>query len=299
MVAAAALTLAGLATAGCGGRAAEPAGSVVLSAEGPRASAPARPAPARAGPAPSPGPARLPPSSRCRVLEPRAEDSEETSTLLDACERALPTVAGLWPTWTGTARLIVSPTDLPPGVAAQVQGRARAGEPAVEDRIVVAPGLTDRLSGEGLDVVLRHELTHLAMRSTATMALPRWLSEGLASHAGYAAVEDGRRHRLPELTRLRARVEAGTWPDALAGPAPLEDVEERSETDVAAWLAVEILLAEVGHDRVVEALHGPAGTPDTGDLDDEGRTRQVLASLGVSRSWLEEEWRAELVRRTS
>lgn len=309
LLAAAVLALAGPTLAGCAASTVAPPGSAAPAAGAPAGPTPARgplsptasePAPSTATP-PTPSAVRGPTPSepgRCRVLEDGPDTVQVAARLRDACERALPTVAGLWPAWTGPAPLLVSATALPPGVAAQVRGRGRAGEPTVEDRIVVAPGLTDRLGDEGLEVVLRHELTHLAMRSTGTMPLPRWLGEGLASHVAYAAVEDDRRHRIPELTRLRARVEAGVRPGALPGAAAFDDAAQRSDADVAAWLAVEVLIVELGREGVVEALQRGAGDPAVSASDGE-RTGRVLASLGVSRAWLEERWRAELVRRTT
>ena len=68
--------------------------------------------------------------------------------------------------------------------------------------------------------------------------------------------------------------------------------------DVAAWLAVEVLIVELGREGVVEALQRSAVDPAVSASDGE-RTRRVLASLGVSRAWVEERWRAELVRRTT
>ena len=130
------------------------------------------------------------------------------------------------------------------------------------------------------------------------MPLPRWLGEGLASQVAYAAVEDDRRHRVPELTRLRSRVEGGLWPGALPGAAAFEDAAQRSDADLSAWLAVEVVIAELGREGVVEALQRSAGDPAVSASDGE-RTGWVLASLGVSRAWLEERWRAELVRRTT
>src|SRR5690606_38816761 len=116
-----------------------------------------------------------------------------------ACERALPAIGRLWPQWTGSAHIVRSDVPLESGTAAFVEGMARPGEPAQEDRLVVAPGLADELSSAGLDVVLRHELTHLAMRATGTATIPLWVAEGLAEHAGYASVADLRSERREEL----------------------------------------------------------------------------------------------------
>ncbi len=258
----------------------------------------------RPGTAPSAQVATVTSPARCQVAGPGsgADPSEELDRLRAACERALPAVAQVWPDWSGTALIRVSSTDLDPGTAAHVEGFTHDGEPALDDRVVVAPGLTDELTAEGLDVVLRHELTHLAMRSTGTAPLPLWVSEGLAMHVGYASVTGPRRDRRPELERLRARVASGDWTGTVPGAALFDDPESLPEAYTAAWLGAEVLLERVGQDRVVEALRRPAAGPGPDDADsltDEARTRQLMGSLGVSRQWLEEQWRTGLVRRTS
>ncbi|MCA1781639.1 MAG: hypothetical protein ABR500_15425 [Dermatophilaceae bacterium] len=251
-------------------------------------------------------------TGRCQVIgpgpggtggEPGADPSDERDRLRAACERALPVVTQVWPGWTGTAHIEVSPTALDAGTAAHVVGFARDGEPARDDRIVVAPGLTGELSPAGIDVVLRHELTHLAMRSTGTAPLPLWASEGLAIHLGYASVDGPRRERRPELERLRARVESESWTGTVPGSALFEDSADRSDAYSAAWLGIEVLIERLGRDRLVDAMAPQAGEPSLADvataLTGDERTEQFLGSLGVSRQWMEERWRAELVLRTS
>jgi HAMP domain-containing protein len=245
-----------------------------------------------------------PPSSgRCRVMGPGSgpDPEQELTQLREACERALAPVARVWPGWSGTALVVVADSELEAGTAAYVEGLAREGEPAEGERLVVAPGLAAELSEEGLDIVLRHELTHLAMRSTGTPPLPLWATEGLATHVGYASVADARRERRSELERLRDRVETGAWAATVPDATAFEDPDRRDDAYTAAWLGVETLLEHHGRDRVTASMRrqhrspGPAGTPIT----DADRTAHLLRSLGVSREWLDEQWRSALDRRTS
>jgi hypothetical protein len=243
-------------------------------------------------------------TGRCRVIGPGSgpDPAQELTQLRDACERALPAVARVWPDWAGTALVVVGASELESGTAAYVEGLARDGEPAQGDRLVVAPGLTAQLSGEGLDIVLRHELTHLAMRSTGTAPLPLWATEGVAMHVGYASVGDVRRERRLELERLRTRVESGDWPGTVPDATVFEDPERRAEAYTAAWLGIEALLEHEGADRVTETMRRqtePPGRDDLAPITDPDRTAHFLASLGVSRQWLDERWRAALERRTS
>lgn len=253
---------------------------------------------------PETAPTTLTPPGRCRVVGPGSgpDPAQELRQLREACERALPAVSRVWPDWTGTARVVVAASELEPGTAAYVEGLARDGEPAQGDRLVVAPGLAAELSDDGLDIVLRHELTHLAMRSTGTAPLPLWATEGIAMHVGYAAVGDARRERRTELERLRTRVESGVWPGTVPAATLFEDPERRAEAYTAAWLGIETLLEHQGADRVTEAMRrqtvlpGPGALAPITDLD---RTAHFLGSLGVGRQWLDERWRAALEDRTS
>ena len=244
--------------------------------------------------------------ARCRVVPASGTDGPPPAArdrLRASCTRALPTVEQVWPAWTGTAVILVSADAFEPGTAARVEGLAREGEPSRGDRIVVAPGLTDSLSPEGLDIVLRHELAHLAMRGTGTAALPLWASEGIAMHVGYAPVVGPRRERRAELMRLRDRVEQGGWPATVPAPSRFEDSADRADAYSAAWLGVEVLIDRLGRDRVLQAVSEAASeaAPRTAGeaRTDEDRTRLLLRSLGMSERRFAELWRAELVRRTA
>lgn len=53
-------------------------------------------------------------------------------------------------------------------------------------RVVVNPGVADRLDDESLEILLTHEATHVATRSAASQA-PTWLVEGFADYVAYDA----------------------------------------------------------------------------------------------------------------
>ena len=230
-----------------------------------------------------------------RCLVSGAGSPAESQTLREACERAVPVVESLWPGWSGQVRIVRSSNALPPGIAAQVEGRVMPGQPAEDDRLLVGPDVVSGLSPEGLDVVMRHELTHVAMRSTGTAAVPSWASEGLAEFAGYEGVPDVRRERREDLLSLSAAVDDGTWTDALPDIAQVQDLRTRSLAYTAAWLGIAVLVETFGIEAVTEAMR-PVDGEKSAD-DDQERADRFLRRLGVQRSWLEERWHSELERR--
>lgn len=63
---------------------------------------------------------------------------------------------------------------------------ATAGHPApVGDRITINPANWPKLSALGQQVVLRHELTHVASEAATSAQTPTWLVEGLAEYVGF------------------------------------------------------------------------------------------------------------------
>lgn len=231
-----------------------------------------------------------------RCLVSGAGSAAESDALRESCERVVPVVEALWPGWSGQVPIVRAASKLPPGVAAQVESGAVPGESAPADRLLIGPDVASELSPEGLDVVMRHELSHLAMRSTGTAALPRWASEGLAEYAGYEGVNDARRERRDDLLSLRAAVDEGMWTGTLPDTADLQGSDQRPDAYTAAWLGVTVLIEALGRETVTEAMRPVDGEPHA--LDEAERTRRFLQRVGVQREWLEDLWRSELERRT-
>jgi hypothetical protein len=55
----------------------------------------------------------------------------------------------------------------------------------VGDRIGINPANWPKISSLGRQIVLTHELTHVATRALTTAATPSWLAEGFADYVGY------------------------------------------------------------------------------------------------------------------
>ncbi|MEO6886266.1 MAG: hypothetical protein ABI232_08290 [Jatrophihabitantaceae bacterium] len=111
-------------------------------------------------------------------------------------------------------------------------------------RLVLNPkGLTD-LSTIGAQIVIRHEITHLATAAQTADTTPRWLVEGLAEYVGNLGSGQPVRTAAAELTALVAH---GKVPAAL----PTDDALASASKGAAAayeqaWLACRLIAARVG-----------------------------------------------------
>ncbi|WP_347350039.1 hypothetical protein [Intrasporangium sp.] len=182
--------------------------------------------------------------------------ARQTQTALDRVGRVLgamhPAVVLVPGTDDLAARLLGRSADTLAGVAAVTDGPLGPDGTAGADRVVVLPTAWSELAAAGREVVLTHELTHLALRgrphrSGARHAVPLWLSEGIAEYVAYHGLA------LPEATVVAPALEVvrrdGTptrWPsDAQFEPG-------RGTLSAAYGLA---LLAC----RAIAGRHGPGG----------------------------------------
>lgn len=184
------------------------------------------------------------------------------------------------------------------GLAAATDGPLEPGATAGADRIVLNPAAWSSLRPEGRDVVMTHELTHVAVRASTTLPVPLWLSEGLAEYVAYRSVDVEektvaaslislvRREGLPGHLPGRERFEAGTG--------------SLSAAYAEAWLAVRTLVAAHGEKRVVEFYRAAAGgvSASPARLDDpdaraDDALRRVLATTTAE---VEQRWLAALRR---
>jgi hypothetical protein len=153
-------------------------------------------------------------------------------------------------------------------VAAVTIGSTVAGTGAGGDRVVINPSTFGDLQPDGRRVVITHELTHVAIRSSTTRPAPLWLSEGMADYVGYLGLGLPRsRVAAPWLAKVRA----GTVPRRLPSDADFDPARTRiAPAYAAAWLACSRLADRYGQARLVafyravaDAGPRPAATPGT------------------------------------
>ncbi|SEF45600.1 hypothetical protein SAMN04489712_10179 [Thermomonospora echinospora] len=138
---------------------------------------------------------------------------------------------------------------------ANIAALATSG-PSGEDRIVIAPGTFSRLNPLGREVVLTHELTHVATGGARDTRTPLWLIEGLADYVGYRDRAVPVRSAARE---LRAEVAAGRLPEALPGRDDFESGSDRLPQAYAeAWLACRMIAERYGEAALLR-LYRAAG----------------------------------------
>ena len=154
------------------------------------------------------------------------------------------------------------------------------------DRIVINPAAWDILGELGRRVVLTHEMTHVATRSSSVVAPPIWLSEGFADYVAYQA--------SPVPTAVVASdvlddVRDGDIPRTL----PTSDDFDASHGDISAayegaWLACRMIAERYGEKKLV-ALYA-AVTDSSG----AGYPEEMREVLGIGERALVHDWKAYL-----
>jgi hypothetical protein len=178
--------------------------------------------------------------------------------LVARAERARRAVGEVWgpvdaviliPATTRQAATLAAPAD--------VSGLAAA---AGTGHVIVEPGGFAELSGPGRQVVLAHELTHVATRAATSGDMPVWLVEGFADYVGY---KDSGIPVRAAAAELAAEVRAGRLPRTLPGRADFRGGERRVRAYEGAWLACRYVAARFGEKTLVNLyrrMRGPASS---------------------------------------
>jgi hypothetical protein len=147
---------------------------------------------------------------------------------------------------------------------------------AAVGHVIVEPDGFARLSGPGRQVVLTHELTHVATGAATSGGMPVWLVEGFADYVGY------RDSGIPPRTvaaELAAEVRAGRLPSALPGRADFRGGPGRVLAYEEAWLACRYVAARFGEKSLVNLYRRMKG-PGTGGA---GAVLERVLGVGAGR----------------
>jgi hypothetical protein len=181
-------------------------------------------------------------------------------------------------------------------IAAVTTGELAHGDHGVarSDRVVINPDAFHRLGSSGRRVVLAHEMTHVAVRSSTTAPVPIWLSEGFADYVGYQDVGLSRRAIAADVLAL---VRRGDGPRALPG---VDDFDP-TKTTIApaysgAWLACRLIADRYGQSTLVRLYRQIADTPvGSAGPDPDAATQAAFERvLGTSVTAFTAAWRGEM-----
>lgn len=232
------------------------------------------------------------------------QDRARLTELAKAADRAVPAVDRVWPArWSRRvvvevpaslermADLLGSPADGYRGIAAVTTGEVGAGGAAGRaDRVIVNPDAYPVLGDLGRQVVMTHETTHVATRTSTTRSTPLWLSEGFADWVAYRDTGRDPRDVAPELARA---VAAGDLPGEL--PRTDDFRFGRDATSLArayeeSWLACRMIADRWGERKLVEFYRAVGDAPAAGQR--AAVTAALLTVLDVSVPEFTTAWRA-------
>jgi hypothetical protein len=156
-------------------------------------------------------------------------------------------------------RITGDPSDLSQIAAvASAEVRTTAGRPdPVGDRVGINPATWPQLSALARQIVLTHELTHVATRSVTGASEPVWLTEGFADFVAYRDAGVPVPFVAADLAR---QVRGGRVPAGLPGDAQFAATSRQLAVAYeGAWMACRLVAQRWGL-RVLDRLYAQVGT---------------------------------------
>jgi hypothetical protein len=172
--------------------------------------------------------------------------------------------------------------------AAVTTGEVRGDDDAVPAlRVWLNTPSMAELSALGREVVVRHELTHVATDAPGTPDVPLWLEEGFAEYVGYRGSGIALTDELRELLRVQR---SGSVPAHL----PTQETFDGSDVDLAyegADLACRVIAEKYGQKQLVRLYRLTVAGRGTEEANLEAALRTVTGSGTAA---LETAWHARL-----
>lgn len=227
------------------------------------------------------------------VLVLAAESRQVARTYADRLRVAYPTVREVLPRWQpsvvvevpATAAALGAALGSPAGsydavaaVTTTVDGSQDADAPV---HVFVNPDVSRTLRSEGAQIVMTHEVVHVAT-GAALSPMPLWLLEGFAD---YVALRDVRLPLSVTAARIARDVRRDGPPDALPGAAEFEPTADGLQAVYeSAWLACVVLADSIGQDALVQVYRVADGGASTAmALREAGLGEQRLVRLWQER----------------
>jgi hypothetical protein len=201
---------------------------------------------------------------------------------------AVPAVTAVWgPDWTQDVAVVVpsssseltdqtgqsSDVSLELAAAAISDGEDPLTGAVYGQRLIVNPAPLARLSAVGRQIVIRHEITHIAAASATGAASPQWLVEGFAEYVGNL----GSGQPVPmAAAELRADVQRGRLPTTLPPQDAFATEGESAQAYEASWLACRLIAQLAGQDGLVRFYRLVGGSGEGSDAAVAAGLRGVL-----------------------
>jgi hypothetical protein len=235
-----------------------------------------------------------------RVLALGAQGDARVSALAATAEQARSAVADFWTArWPGTV-VVVLPSNsqlLNPLVGSRSASdqvavtRWESGRDGPIIRVLINPTYYDQMQPLAREIVLRHEITHVAQDALPHGGTPSWLSEGLADFVGY------RGSGVPTAyiaVQLFDQVRAGDMPEQLPDDSEFAFSKSQQDRQLAyesGWSFCQMIADHYGEDRLVPFyVHVAKGQGSQDERLDEA----AHAVLDTSFDALVEQWHAWL-----
>ncbi len=243
-------------------------------------------------------PVQVTENGRVLVIGPRGD--ARVAGLGSVAEQARSDVARFWTAkWPKTA-VVVMPSDaqlLDPLVGSRAGSDQVAvtlwttGSEGPVIRVMMNPSVYDQMAPLAREIVLRHEITHVAQDALPRENVPTWLTEGMADYSGY------RGSGIPDFlvgAELFEQVRASGVPTGLPSESDFDldrAGDERRVSYQAGWAFCRMVVDKYGEDDLVPfyvaVSRGDGSTQQR--LDDAAQK-----VLGVSFDALESQWQAWL-----
>lgn len=198
------------------------------------------------------------------------------TTVAAAVDAAVPVVTSVWGTkWARRVAAFVpssaaeldaalgptSSVTAPVAAIATSDGTDNLSGTVLGQRLVVEPQAFQRLTATGRQIVVQHEVTHIADATATSDATPRWLAEGFAEYVGNLQSGQTVKFAAAELARAISR---GAVPIDLPADAAFDTSSTAAQAYQSSWLACRLIARDVGVSgllrfyRTVGASHGPS-----------------------------------------
>ncbi|MDQ1706012.1 MAG: hypothetical protein QOF18_2378 [Frankiaceae bacterium] len=165
-----------------------------------------------------------------------------------------------------------------------------SGKPdPVGDRVGINPNNWSKLSSLGREIVLTHELTHVATRAVTSAATPTWLAEGFADYVGYLGSGVPTTFVAQE---LRTDVLGGRVPKTLPPDSQFDGASKSlSQAYESAWMACRLIAQKWGQPTLVRFYNAVGRSHENPRIAVANATERVLH---LSATAFFAQWRAFL-----